>query len=346
MTTALRTVNIAISGMGAVGRALADVFERRASVLRDEQGLEIAVTAVVDSGGAAIAECGVDLREIVTLKREGRSVCESSFGVPGGTVSTALTQLQGSIDILVEAGPGNLRDGGAGLVGVRDALSREIQVVLANKAPLAVAWNELRSEENRSRVRFSACVGGALPTISLGRSILHGAQALRIETVLNGTSHLVLRLMERGLDMASAIAQAQAQGIAEPDPSFDIDGIDSAVKLLILSNELLGTRFRLDDVAYRGIGEITRQDLAAARERGEVIVLLGSAQQAPSTGVWQLKVQPTALGTDHPLARMDAEEMGFVLHTDVAGRLAATSLEPDAGPTASAILRDIVELCQ
>lgn len=346
MTYPVRTVNIVISGMGAVGQALVGVLHRRASILRVEQGLEIVVTGVVDSQGAAIAADGLDLHELISLKRELRSVSESLTGVPGGTVSTTFDQLRDVVDILVEAGPGDLRDGGAGLAGVRDALTRGIDVVLANKAPLAVAWNELRNEKNRSHVRFSACVGGALPTVSLGRSVLNGAQALRLETVLNGTSHLVLRLMEGGMDIASAIAQAQAQGIAEPDPSFDIDGIDSAVKLLILSNELLGTNYALPDVSYRGIREVTRRNLSEARDRGEVVVLLGTAQPAVGAGEWELRVEPTALSADHPLARMDAEEMGFVLHTDVAGRLAATSLEPDAEPTASALLRDIVELSQ
>ncbi len=92
-----------------------------------------------------------------------------------------------------------------------------------------------------------------------------------------------------------------------------------------------------------GIREVTRAHLSSARTQGEALVLLGKAIPDPA-GHWHLSVQPTSLPLSHPLARMDPEEMGLVLHTDVAGRLAATTLEPDAGPTAAAVLRDIVDL--
>jgi homoserine dehydrogenase len=225
-----------------------------------------------------------------------------------------------------------------------------VPVVLANKGPLALAYAELAALSDlgnsaRPALRFSACVGGALPTINLGVRDLAGARVLRVEAVLNGTTQYILRAMEQGLRFAEVLADAQQRGLAETDPSLDVDGWDAAAKLVIVANAVLRQPTTIADVEVEGIARVTPELLDAAAGRGERIVLLCLAEPSGNPpGNFRLSVRPTALPLGHPLARMDGDEMGVVYHTDIAGRAGATSLERDPVPTASAMLRDLLEI--
>lgn len=213
----------------------------------------VVVVGGVDSGGAAVAADGLALEDLLTLKREGRSVAgHTDAGRPGADVPAVLAELGNRVDVLVQAVPGRLEGGGPGLAAVLAARDLGLDVVLADKAPLVLAWDAVTSA-GPGRVRFSGCVGGALPTVDLGRRVLASASAQRVETVLNGTCQLVLRLMEGGADLDGAVAEAVHRGIAEPDPTLDVDGWDSAVKLVVLTNAVLGHRAVLGHVAVTGI---------------------------------------------------------------------------------------------
>ncbi|MDP9793653.1 homoserine dehydrogenase [Catenuloplanes nepalensis] len=335
---------LAISGLGAIGgnllHLIATLDDSPGPDPRGGRGLDLRVVAAVDSSGAIVDAGGIDPAALAAHKAAGgRAVDLPGVTVAGGTIADVLAAGV-EFDMLIEAGPGDLETGGAGLVAVRAARSAGIPVVLAAKAPLVLAWDELTGPG--PAVAYSACVGGALPTVTLLRATLTSARATRIEAALNGTSVYVLSLIEDGLSPADAVARAQATGIAEPDPSFDLDGWDAACKLVILANATLGTRARLSDVDRTGITGVTRDDLLRARAAGRRIVPLATA--VPGVDGWHLTVAPAELPLDHPLARMDAEEMGIVVHTDVAGRLSATTREPDAIPSAAAVLRDIITL--
>lgn len=341
----MREQRIILVGVGNVGASLLSLLRDRADDLAHRHGLCVVVVGAVDSGGAAVAADGLALEELVALKHAGRSVAahaHADAGRPGAAVPAVLAELGDQVDVLVQAVPGRLDGGGPGLALVLAARDLGLDVVLADKAPLVLAWDAVTSA-GPGRVRYSGCVGGALPTVDLGRRVLASASAQRLETVLNGTCQLVLRLLEGGAHLDAAVAEAVRRGIAEPDPTLDLDGWDAAVKLVVLANAVLGHRAVLGDVAVEGIRDVKAATLLAARERGEVVVLLGLAEPDARAG-WRLSVRPTALPAEHPLARMGAEEMGVVLHTDVAGRLSATSLEKDAVTTAAAVLRDLVDL--
>jgi homoserine dehydrogenase len=227
--------------------------------------------------------------------------------------------------------------------------------VLANKGPLALAYQELAAlsdlaepTEERGKphdwpaLRFSACVGGALPSINIGWRDLAGCRIERIEAVLNGATQAILRMMETGVGYAEALAEMQRRGLAETDPTLDIAGWDAANKTVILANAVLRRPTTLADVAVEGITTITAENLLAAAARGERIVLLCLAERH---GIdYTLSVRPTALPADHPLARMTGDEMGIVYYTDIAGRLSVTTHETDPVPTAAAMLRDTIEV--
>jgi homoserine dehydrogenase len=149
-------------------------------------------------------------------------------------------------------------------------------------------------------------------------------------------------MMETGATFEAALAEMQARGIVEADPSLDIDGWDEAVKLVIIANAVLGRPTTLSDVSVSGIRHVTQSHLQHAKARGERLVLLGTAE--PHRGDYALDVRVVPLPLEHSLARMSGDEMGVVYETDIAGTICATSTETDATPTAAAMLRDVLEI--
>ncbi len=344
----MRHVRVVLTGLGNVGRNLLRILATQEDVLRNRHRLVVDVVGVADSTGAAFSQSGLDVAALFTLKNTRQPISAlPQFGRPGMSGLELVSAVDA--DVLLEATPVNLQHGQPGLDIVRAALRRGLHCVLANKGPLALAYQELAlmstlGDRAKPELRFSACVGGALPTINLGTRDLAGARITKIEAMVNGTCQGILRLMESGASFAAALAEMQRRGIVEADPSLDIDGWDEAVKLVIIANAVLHRPTVLADLTVRGIRDLTAADLAAAAARGERLVLLGVAE--PSGADWRFTVGPVALPLAHPLARMGGDEMGVIYHTDISGTLHATAEETDATPTAAAMLRDLINLSE
>jgi homoserine dehydrogenase len=352
----MNTYRLILAGLGNVGRSFLSILQSQEALLHERHGLRLVVVGAADSGGAAAHHEGLDVAMLLAAKRAGQSVASlTSIGRPGLRGRDLVHQLDA--EVLLEATPVSLQDGEPGLSTTHDALRRGMHVVLANKGPLALAYPELAAlsdmgEPSEERgppkdwpaLRFSACVGGALPTINIGRRDLAGTRVLRVEAVLNGTTQGILRMMTAGVPYAAALAEMQRRGLAETDPSLDVEGWDAASKLVILANAVLRRPTTLRDVAVEGILALTHDDLRAAEVRGERILLLGLAE--PHGDDWRLSVRPTPLPFAHPLARMDGDEMGVVYHTDISGQIAATARDTDPLPTAAAMLRDLIGIAE
>lgn len=344
----MKTIRLLVAGLGNVGRNVLEILRSQSDLLQDQHGLRPVVVGVADSGGVATDPAGLDVDAVIAQKKAGRSVVKMArIGRPDlGPIDLVRSA---AADVLLEATPVNLQHGQPGLDLARAALRRGMHCVLANKGPLALAYQELAALSDlagagRPALRFSACVGGALPTINLGRRDLAGARILKVEAIVNGTCQGILRAMESGQDFGAAVAEMQRRGVAETDPSLDVDGWDQAVKLVIIANAVLGRPTVLADLSVQGIRDVTADDLRAAAARGERIVLLGSATRDHPDMDWRLRVAPTALPATHRLARMGGDEMGVVYYTDIAGIQHATSEEADAVPTAAAMLRDLITI--
>ncbi|HEU5098904.1 MAG TPA: homoserine dehydrogenase [Roseiflexaceae bacterium] len=348
----MKTYRLILAGLGNVNRSLLSILLSQEALLAERYGLAFSVVGAADTGGAAIDPAGLDLAALLAAKRAGASAASlPHVGRPGVSALDLARSLDA--DALLEATPVNLRDGQPGLDVVRAALGRGIACVLANKGPLALAYAELAGMSDLASqgmeqslphppLRFSACVGGSMPSINVGWRDLAGCRVERVEAVLNGTTQGILRAMEQGVSYADALAEMQRRGLAETDPTLDVEGWDAANKIVILANAVLRRPSRLADVAVEGITRLTADNLRAATARGERIVLLCLAEPAGDT--YRLSVRPTALPADHPLARMDADEMGIVYYTDISGRLSMTTRETDPVPTAAAMLRDTIEV--
>jgi homoserine dehydrogenase len=340
----MQTYRVILSGLGNVGRSFLELIPSQADVLASRLGVSLLVVGAADSGGAALNPSGLDVETLLATKLAKQSVASLvGVGLPG--MSAVDIVQQASADVLLESTLTNLRDGQPGLDVIRTALQRGMGVVSANKGPLVLAYDELialAQQSGTSRLRYSACVGGYLPTVNMGQRDLAGARIERVEAVLNGTTQGILRMMEAGTSYIEALAEMQRRGIAEADPTLDVEGWDATNKVVILANAVLRQPTKLADVQREGITRLTTDELREATKQNTRIVLLCLAEYAD--GGYRLSVRPTALPLDHPLARMSGDEMGIVYYTDIGGRTSATTLERGPKPTAAAMLRDLIDL--
>ena len=339
----MKTVDTFLVGLGNVNRNFLRILEMKADRLAAQYGLAFRVVAVADSSGVAVNAAGFDPATVRQAKEGGARVADLPGHQPGVTPSDLADTL--AYDLVLEASPVNLQDGEPGLGVVRTALRRGRAVVLANKAPLVLAFGELHdlAAAHGGQLAYSATVCGALPVINIGQRDLVAAEIHELRGIFNSTSNFVLSEMAAGRDYDAALAEAQRRGLAETDPSLDVEGWDTANKLVIIANSFLGVQVTLADVAVTGITQLTQAELAAATAHGEVIKLVASAT-ARETGGYTLTVQPVALPADDFLATCDGWEMGIELRSDLYGLMYHKIWEREPLPTAAAMLRDAVNL--
>jgi homoserine dehydrogenase len=353
---------IAVAGLGNVGSSLLDILHKEEASILKRYGVKFLVTGVAELGGGAINQHGLDLDQLIETLAAKKLVSDLPEVGRKGMQAIELID-KANPDFLLEATPVNLQTGQPGLDSVRVALKQGIHVVLANKGPVAIAFSELATlsdlssgwgvsygercdEMNQSdslpALRFSACVAGSLPSINLGSRDLAGCQIQKLEAVFNGTTQYIIRAMEQGHSYDDALADAQRRGIAETDPTLDVDGWDASAKLVIATNSILGQVAILDDVDRQGIRELTQEDIQKAATEGLRIVPLCSAELVDEQ--YKLSVKPTALPLDHPLARITADEMGVAFYSRDVDCLSAASSEPGPEPAAAAMLRDMLDV--
>lgn len=343
-TAKTRQVRILLAGVGNVGRRFLELIVLKRDTLCTGRGLEFTLVGVADSSGVALCSHGLDPATVIDLKTRGRKVADyPGWGKPGLSALEMVNSAEA--DLFFEASPANLRDGQPALGCVEAALARGMHVVLANKAPLVLAFAHLTdlAASRGVQIRFDATVAGGLPAVNLGRRDLAGATIHRLEGIVNLTANYILgRMADCGVGYEQALAEAQAAGHAESDPSLDVQGWDAAVKLVILARSVLDFPASLSDVAVEGITSVTPEMLRRAAAEGKRIKLLAVAELGANG--YRLSVRPTWLPAGHPLARLGTEQMGIIFHTDVCGTLSAAIVEETPVPTAFAMLRDVLEI--
>lgn len=341
----VKTIDTFLVGLGNVNRNFLRILEMKSERLAADYGLVFRIVAVADSSGVAVNPDGFDPVATRQAKEAGKAVRELSGYQPG--LSPADFAATGQYDLVLEASPVNLEHGEPGLGVVRAALQRGLAVVLANKAPLVLAFAELNNlaTQTGASLAYSATVCGALPVINIGQRDLIAAEIRSLRGIFNATSNFVLSEMAAGREYAEALAEAQRRGIAETDPSLDVEGWDTANKLVIIANAFLGISATLADVSVRGITRLTVDDLRAAAAQGKVIKLVASAE-TQAGGSYQLRVEPVSLASGEFLASCDGWEMGIEVRSDLYGVMFHKIWEREPLPTAAAMLRDAVNLFQ
>jgi len=337
----VKQARLAMAGLGNVGKRLLELIEQKRGWLRQQYDLELVVVGACDTTGGAVNATGLNVKKIIELKRAKKGMAAYPEAARANMSPLDLAR-EADADIFVELTLTNLQDGQPGLDAIRQAFSHKRHVVTANKGPLVLAYPELFARAREQGVRFlhSATVTGGLPTLNLGTRDLGAATIEKFEGVVNGTTNYILSRMSEGQAYERALKHAQEIGMAEADPTLDVDGWDAASKLVIVANAVLRRPTTLNDVRVTGIRQVTQDELRLANAHNKVIKLIALAERVGND--YQLSVQPTTLAKAHPLAGVGAGMMGVLYHTDINGVIFAAIEEENPYPTAAAVLRDVV----
>jgi len=321
MTEALR---VGIAGLGTVGSAVVRVLDRKAEELTRQCGRSIAVT-------------GVSARD----RSRDRGIALGDAEWFDDPVALARS---GAIDVFVELVGG---DDGPARKSVKAALEAGKHVVTANKALLARHGVSLAETAEKKGVllNYEAAVAGGIPVIKTMREALAGNSVSRVFGILNGTCNYILTRMEaEGISFEDCLKDAQRLGYAEADPTFDVEGQDTAHKLAILTSLAFGCRISADDIYLEGISNITQADIQAAAELGYRIKLLGVAQVTES-GIEQ-RVHPTMVPTASVIAQVHGVTNAVAIETDILGELLMSGPGAGGDATASAVVGDIADIAK
>jgi homoserine dehydrogenase len=318
-------INIGLIGFGTVGTGVVKILNRYARLIEEKCGVKLCLKKIADLD--IITSRGVDIDPSLLTTNAEEIIYDND------------------IDVVVE------------LIGgyepartyVLSAMRTGKHVVTANKALLSKFWQEVLQTAQEYNVSFyaEASVGGGIPLIS---SITQGLIANNIQSIygiINGTCNYILtRMSEDGVEFSDALKQAQSNGYAEADPTLDIEGIDTAHKLSILSSISFGGSIPVDKISVEGISKITKQDICYADEFGYVIKLLGIAKRLSDTEI-EVRVHPTMISKNHLLASVRDVFNAVYIIGDSTGPVMLYGQGAGQMPTASAVISDIIAIgCQ
>lgn len=317
-----KTANIGLIGFGTIGSGVVETFNRNLPLIEDKVGTKVVLKRIVDL-------------DIVT---------DRGVQVDPDILSTNVDNILNDpdIDIVIELIGGYQ----PALSFIMKAMKNGKHVVTANKALLAKHWEEIMATacENRVRVSFEASVGGGIPLLEPLNDSLAANQIQSIYGIINGTANYILtKMSEEGREFEEVLKEAQELGYAEQDPTFDVEGHDTAQKLIILTILGFGVFIKQEKFHVEGISMITPQDIQfASEELGCVIKLLAISQMVD--GKLEVRVHPTLVPEEHLLAAVKGVFNGVYIVGDVVGPVMMYG--PGAGmlPTASAVVSDCMDI--
>jgi homoserine dehydrogenase len=317
----LKPVKIGICGLGTVGSGTVNVLTRNSRVINARAGCDLVIAQVATR------------RMDVNCNLDGLNVTNDIFEVADNPEVDILVELIGGIDAAREL--------------ILKAIANGKHVVTANKALIAEHGNEIFAAANEKgvTVAFEAAVAGGIPII---KAIREGLSANNIEWlagIINGTGNFILTEMrDKGRGFSEVLEEAQELGYAEADPTFDIEGIDAAHKLVILASIAFGIPLQFDKVFTEGISRISPQDVIYAQELGYGIKHLGIARRGPE-GI-ELRVHPTLIPKSRLLANVDGVMNAILVKGDAVGPTLYYGAGAGAEPTASAVLADVIDVAR
>ena len=305
----IRAFNLCLVGLGNVGKALLALLLRKQQELRDRHGIAWRVTGVASRRlGWLAAPDGFVVEKLL----------QEDFSGARKAADVREWLRLGQADVLFEASSLNAATGQPAIDHLRAALEMGAHAISANKGPVVHAYRELSelAAAKGRRFLFESTVMDGVPIFSLFRETLPAVELRGFRGVLNSTTNVVLEGMDAGLSLEVAIQQAQKLGVAESDPTDDIEGVDAAIKVLILTNVLMNAGLRLDEVRRQGIRQITSQHLREARRDGKAWKLICRAKRT-NDGSVAASVAPERLKLSDPLAQVKGTSSIIGFETDI-----------------------------
>ena len=341
--------NLAFIGFGNVARALARLLERKRDALKSKHGITWSVTGIATGRhGFAVNPDGLDVQQALEKVESGKSISPlSTF-----QVNNSLDVIRhSSANVMFENSPVNTQTGQPAMNHIRAALELGMHAITANKGPVVHGYRELTAlaESKGKKFRFESAVLGGAPVFSVFREAFPLAELTSIKGIFNATTNVILSRMESGETYEQALAFAQSIGLAETDPSNDVDGWDAAIKVAALVTVLMDTPMTPQQVNPTGIRGITSEMIAQAKAEGKRYKLVCSAEKVGDTV--NASVAPQLVDSTSPLYGMMNSSTGLTFRTDVILDYSITLSEKPGmtgGPieTAYGLFADFVNLAK
>ncbi len=320
-----KTVRVGVLGCGNVGAALVTLIAQQHDVIEARTGLSLQVTRVAVRNLSR--ERPVELGEGILTRDAAAVVADPEIDL--------VVELIGGIEPARELITAALRSGKPVVTGNKE--------LLANVGPELFAV----ADEHGVDLLFEAAVAGGIPVIRALRESLRGEPVSRVMGIINGTTNFILtKMATEGADYGVALAEAQALGYAERDPTADVEGFDAGAKAAIMATIAFGSRVVAGDVYHEGISGITAHDIAMAKRLGYVVKLLGIAELDWPTGEIAVRVHPAMVPTSHPLANVNGSYNAVFVEGDAVGQLMFYGRGAGGAPTASAVLGDLIDAAE
>ncbi len=347
----MKHVRLSLVGFGVVGQGFAELIKMKHEYLKHQYGVDISLVGVANARhGFIYGHNGLSIAAVLQLAKEKKTLTSYAGADHWENV---LDGLQASdADVLVEVTPTNLRDAEPGMSHIRAALTKGMHVVTANKGPAALAAKELMELARQQGVQFrmESTVMAGTPVISTIQDGMAGAEVTSLRGILNGTTNYILSAMAEGHDYAEALAEAQAKGYAETDPTADVEGFDAVAKTLILASLVFDHQLKPEQVMRKGITAITREQVQTAIEQNKRIKLIASLCRVTGEGgqppTLEARVEPIALPSADVLAHVDGVTNAIAIQADTLSEV--TVIGPGAGSiqTGQGLLADVLACVQ
>jgi homoserine dehydrogenase len=334
-------MRIILVGYGVVGKSVTTILARKYAEKVKDYGFNPKIVAIADIDGALINPRGFSPEKLEAIKQKGFPISsDPQFGHPKMSVLDVIKSVEA--EVVVEVTPVNIKDAEPALSHITTAFKNRKHVVTTNKGPLALAMPALTelAEYNNVYLRFSGTVGGGTPLLEFAKRCLAGDKILAIRGILNGTTNYILTEMSQNrMTFQEALTIAQRLGYAETNPSMDVDGFDTACKVVILANWIMNKKITLRDVDRTGIRDVSLQMLDEASKRGNTIKLVGSIDSDKATAT----VKPTEIAKTNPLC-VSGVLNAVTFSTEYAGEQTVIGKGAGGIETASAVLRDLLDI--
>lgn len=335
-----RPVRLCLLGFGSVARALCELLAQQERVLAERHGLHVLVSGVGTRRGSLLEPDG--LEPAAALAAIGERPAPPQAPRPAAELLAA-----SRADVLVELTVMEHDRAPVATGHIEAAFALGMDVVTANKGPIAWDWRRLRASAAAAgrSIRFESTVMDGLPVFGLFDFTLPDCRLLGFEAVFNATTNFIIDAMADGRSFADALAQVQADGYAEADPSHDIDGWDAACKAAALANVAMDAGITPADIERQSLTDVPLERILRAREAGKRLRLVTSVVREGGSTV-RGAVRATELDIDHPLAAVGGESLGAVLHTDLMADVVVSERHALVPQTAYGVYADLLHLCR